>query len=883
MKHLIALIAILISCGNVIAQSTPMGINYQGVARDLAGNVIADQDISIKISLISDIYQRKIAYSETHLVTTNKLGLFTLIVGSGNAEKGNFINIPWSSSEIWFDLSIDSNGGRNYENVSTSRLLAVPYALHAGTAGEISGSNFNDNRQQLESRGNGNPGVPANVWHTDGNSRTDPTVDFLGTTDCTDLVIITDYEERMRITCAGVITISNDEESTNCDNGALVVAGGVGIGKNLNLGGKLHVKDVSTSNTPKDGAATVVGGVGIGDNLNVGGIQGSEAPDEGAIIVAGGVGIGQNLNVGGDKSSPPLIRLEDGSYLPPNDSTGAVVIVGGVGIGENLNVGGNIAGSGQLASGQVLATEATDASSCDDAALQSRGGLGITGDAFFCNDVDITGTLNVDQNAMFNSKLFVSDSTLLDNTLDVAGATLLHSTLEIIGTTKMNDNLTVEAKNEEFIAKFSNTQGGTGDGIQIKLGRTHPAWQSSTEDWLEASEPVAWANKETSDLIKGWMFGGGGFKTESALDDINDLTKEALDIRLMLDAAVCQIGTQILEPVSGALDPALGALVSAVNALGGIIDPIISVVNIGCGTELTPDCIEFSASNVSWNGLSNVCDVIPADPTKFITIRSNNVDNSLTKENQFLSFVDKEDRQLGSINAVSLGNWADGYFDLFYVMEFVGAVATIDPVKSFTGFYGKYAEAAKSYNSIGVEYTSGHGDYAEWLERIDHAEVISRGDIVAVKGGKITKDIKNAEQIMAVSEFPIVLGNVPNEDEKHLGHNVAFMGQIPVKITGPVHSGDYIVASEQIPGYGIAINPQKIKAEELALVVGRSWETHEGKGPKLVNTVIGVHNGDYINILKKFENKFKESEARLENLESKIDILFAESEQAKAH
>ena len=41
----------------------------------------------------------------------------------------------------------------------------------------------------------------------------------------------------------------------------------------------------------------------------------------------------------------------------------------------------------------------------------------------------------------------------------------------------------------------------------------------------------------------------------------------------------------------------------------------------------------------------------------------------------------------------------------------------------------------------------------------------------------------------------------------------------------------------------------------------------------MVNTVIGVHNGDYLKIIKKFQDEFKQAEKRLDNLESKVDQL----------
>ena len=41
----------------------------------------------------------------------------------------------------------------------------------------------------------------------------------------------------------------------------------------------------------------------------------------------------------------------------------------------------------------------------------------------------------------------------------------------------------------------------------------------------------------------------------------------------------------------------------------------------------------------------------------------------------------------------------------------------------------------------------------------------------------------------------------------------------------------------------------------------------------MVNTVIGIHNGDYINILKRYEARFNESESRLQSVEAKVDVL----------
>jgi hypothetical protein len=250
------------------------------------------------------------------------------------------------------------------------------------------------------------------------------------------------------------------------------------------------------------------------------------------------------------------------------------------------------------------------------------------------------------------------------------------------------------------------------------------------------------------------------------------------------------------------------------------------------------------------------------------------VDNPLDKNNEFITFADTGTSRMGGIKGQSVQDWVLQYLNPKFIYELRGAMkSSFDKKHAKYHFKAKRNAAIKSYKTIGVQYTSGNGDYAEWLERSDENEVITAGDIVAVIGGKITKDLTNAEQVMAVSHSPIVLGNIPTIGKDYLGNNIAFMGQIPVKIMGPVNTGDYIVGKGDIRGFGVAISPQNMSLEDFKNVVGRSWEEDPENGPKMVNTVIGVHNGDYIKILQKYEAKFNETSQRLLNVEAKIDDI----------
>jgi hypothetical protein len=267
----------------------------------------------------------------------------------------------------------------------------------------------------------------------------------------------------------------------------------------------------------------------------------------------------------------------------------------------------------------------------------------------------------------------------------------------------------------------------------------------------------------------------------------------------------------------------------------------------------------------------------------FPVFQFTDVNNSLSKENEFITFRDKDDRKLGAIRAQSVEDFSYDYFDGQKLLDLAAEFIGIDIVDDFMSIAAGISQMVKDYNQIGVEYSSGNGDYAEWLEREDPKETISFGDIVAVKGGKITRNLEGAEQIMAVSKRPIVLGNLPDKNKITNGNNIAFMGQIPVKVIGAVKAGDYIVARGEVPGYGIAIHPNDMTVADYKLAVGRSWDTNEKAGPKMVNTVVGVHNHDFLSIISNLQQKAENNDQRLKMIEQmlKIPAGTTESQPAK--
>src|SRR3954467_11413020 len=95
------LLMMIVSLGfmKTYAQNVPAGMKYQAVARNTAGELLANRTITLRIELKGEPVKGSITYySEDHQVTTNQFGLFDLVVGAGKSNSGIFAKIPWSTA-----------------------------------------------------------------------------------------------------------------------------------------------------------------------------------------------------------------------------------------------------------------------------------------------------------------------------------------------------------------------------------------------------------------------------------------------------------------------------------------------------------------------------------------------------------------------------------------------------------------------------------------------------------------------------------------------------------------------------------------------------------------------------------------------------------------
>jgi hypothetical protein len=123
---------------------TNKGINFQGIARDNNGYILANKSINIRISIKADTLSSKIEYQEITPITTSVLGLFTIVVGAYGTNKivavGPFENINWSIAEKYLQIEIDTVGDLSFIYMGTQKINYVPYSFYADN---VSAQNIN--------------------------------------------------------------------------------------------------------------------------------------------------------------------------------------------------------------------------------------------------------------------------------------------------------------------------------------------------------------------------------------------------------------------------------------------------------------------------------------------------------------------------------------------------------------------------------------------------------------------------------------------------------------------------------------------------------------------------------------------------------------------
>jgi hypothetical protein len=132
---------------DIFPQEVPQGINYQAVARDFTGEELTNQNISVRLSIISGSPGGQVEWIENHSVTTNRFGLFNLVIGQGTREGGakeDFSELRWGLLPHYLKVAVKFQESDEYLDMGTAQFFSVPYAIYSEYAASGSGGGGGD-------------------------------------------------------------------------------------------------------------------------------------------------------------------------------------------------------------------------------------------------------------------------------------------------------------------------------------------------------------------------------------------------------------------------------------------------------------------------------------------------------------------------------------------------------------------------------------------------------------------------------------------------------------------------------------------------------------------------------------------------------------------
>lgn len=338
-KFLLSIVAVFVSIQFLNAQ-VPDKINYQAVVRNTTGEIVANQLVGVRISILEGTIAGPVVFQETHSPTTNNYGLINFQIGTGSNSGPALNTVDWSADDYFIQIEVDPTGGTSYTINSVTQLVAVPYAMHARTV------EFNDDAD-ADPTNEYNTGATfdgTNLQITDAGSTLN--VDLSSLEDDADADPTNEIQTISKV--GNIITLSdgggaitddvNDADASPTNELQTVSVAGSTVTLS-NGGGSFSINDADASTTNELNTSANLSGT----TLNIIDAGGTISVNLSSLVNDADASTTNELNTGANLSGTTLNIIDAGGTISVNLSS--LVNDADASTTNELNTGANLSGS----------------------------------------------------------------------------------------------------------------------------------------------------------------------------------------------------------------------------------------------------------------------------------------------------------------------------------------------------------------------------------------------------------------------------------------------------------------------------------------------------------------------------------------------------------
>ena len=131
----LTIIIVFLFCYQIGLSQNQKGITFQAAARTSYGVIMPNKQIQVRISILEDTVSEELLYQEIKSVTTNPLGLFTILIGAAEPAKvitiGTFEKINWTAATYFIRVEIDPENHLQFIRIGQQQIQYAAYAFSA--------------------------------------------------------------------------------------------------------------------------------------------------------------------------------------------------------------------------------------------------------------------------------------------------------------------------------------------------------------------------------------------------------------------------------------------------------------------------------------------------------------------------------------------------------------------------------------------------------------------------------------------------------------------------------------------------------------------------------------------------------------------------------